>query len=70
MYVRTQARGRELQNGFTYWGLSEYTLTACSTERLDFLVLTNDICTSSSTEKLNKTGTSLVSILYKKLDCQ
>ena len=44
-----------------YWGLSEY--TACSTERLD--VLTNEICICSSTEKLNKTGTSLVSVLYK-----
>ena len=57
-----QAHGRELQNGFVHRGLSEYTLTACIAERLDFLVLTNDICISSSTEKLNKTGTSLVSI--------
>ena len=49
----------------TYRGLSEYTLTACSTERLNFLVLTNDICISSSTEKLDKTETSLIYILYK-----
>ena len=36
--------------------IGEYlTLTACSTERLDFLVLASDICISSSTEKLDKT---------------
>ena len=43
--------------------IGDYTLTACSTERLDFLVLTNDICICSSMEKLNKTGASLVSTL-------
>ena len=54
------------QNGFIQRGLSEYTLTASSTERLDFLALTSDICISPSTEKLDKAGTSLVSILNKK----
>ena len=40
-------------------------LTACSKERLDFLVLAHDICISSSTEKLDKTETSLIFILYE-----
>ena len=41
--------GRPDKTALLYWGLSEYTRIVCSTERLDFVDLTNDIRISSST---------------------